>query len=214
MIGRTASFVLIQSLVLLAAVSGCRSALTADTAVVSSWSSVSPVAPIPLDVTRLAVLFPKTYDRALLDAYARLESAALTLKTQRPLLRIVDRFDLPTIRSEQAFQLSGAVSDETAIGVGRLLGADSILFYRIESPTLRDRVRAKLYGGLPPVTVTSKIVRIATAEVIYHNVVTAPVEPESDSFFFPRDPRADLALRAPLTQGVAQTISDLQRAFR
>ena len=96
------------------------------------------------------MLYPKTYSRELLDAYARLEGAVFQLKEQRPFLRIVDRFDLPTLRGEQRFQLGGAVSDESAIRLGRLLGVDSVLFFRIEGPNFRDQVFAKFYGDLPP----------------------------------------------------------------
>ena len=214
MIRRPSSAILLWSCMLLAATTGCQSLPSTDVSAASSPNSVSPSLQIPLDVRRLAVLYPKTSNRDLLDAYARLESAALSFKIQRPLLRIVERFDLPTIRSEQAFHLSGAVSDDTIIGLGRLLGVDSILFYRIESPTLRDRVLARIYRNLPPVTVTSKIIRIESAEVVYHNVVTAPVEPAYESAFFSHDPQAEGMLRLSLTRGVDQTIADLQHAFR
>ncbi|MGH7429227.1 MAG: hypothetical protein ACREJ4_12870 [Candidatus Methylomirabilaceae bacterium] len=170
---------------------------------------------VPLNVERLAVLYPKTYSRELLDAYARLEGAAFQLKEQRPFLRIVDRFDLPTLRGEQRFQLGGAVSDESAIRLGRLLGVDSVLFFRIEGPNFRDQVFARFHGDLPPFTVTSKIILVESAEVVFHNVVTSPVErfngPRS---FFYSDFRVEPQVRAALDRGVVQTIADLSHAFR
>lgn len=63
----------------------------------------------------MAVLYPKTYSRELMEAYARLEGAAFQLKAQRPSLRIVERFHLPSILGEQRLQIGGVVSDETAI---------------------------------------------------------------------------------------------------
>jgi hypothetical protein len=178
------------------------------------WNTVTPSLRIPVNVERLAILYPKTYNRELMDAYTRLAGATFQLKEQRPSLHIVERFDLPTIRSEQSFQLSGAVSDSTAVGLGRLLGADSILLYQIEGPTIRDRILAKMYGGLPPFTVTSKVIRVESAEVVYYNVVTAPVASGNDSFpSFVTDSRYDLPFQAALNRGITQTIGDLQHAF-
>ncbi len=170
---------------------------------------------VPLNVERLAVLYPKTYSRELLDAYARLEGAVFQLKEQRPFLRIVDRFDLPTLRGEQRFQLGGAVSDESAIRLGRLLGVDSVLFFRIEGPNFRDQVFAKFHGDLPPFTVTSKIILVESAEVVFHNVVTSPVERfRGPTSFFYSDFRVEPQVRAALDRGVVQTIADLSHAFR
>jgi hypothetical protein len=70
-----------------------------------------------------------------------------------------------------------------------------------------------MHGSLPPYILTSKVLRVENAEVVYHNVVTVPVEQESEAFFV-RDPRADLPLRTALTRGVDQTIEDLRRAFQ
>jgi hypothetical protein len=169
---------------------------------------------VPLTVERLAILHPKTYNRELMDAYVQLTGAAFQFKEYRPWLQIIERFDLPTIQSEQRFQLSGAVSDDTAVGVGRLLGVDSILLYRIDGPTVRDRVLAKLYGEIPPFTVTSKVIRVESAEVVYYNVVTAPVTLGDDAFpsFSQGSPR-DFPLQPALERGIARTISDLRQAF-
>lgn len=163
---------------------------------------------VPMTVERLAILYPRTYNRKLMDAYAQLAGATIQFKASRPWLRIVERFDLPIIHSEQRFQLSGAVSDETVLGVGRLLGVDSVLLYQIEGPTVRDRVFARMYGEMPPYTVTSKVIRVESAEVVYHNVVTVPVMHGSDDDFL--QPLSQIALG----RGIAQTIADLQHAFR
>ena len=196
---------LVIVLILLCVLPACETLPT--TQAQSAWNTAPLSLQVPFDVERLAVLYPKTYSREVMDAYARLESAAFLLKEQRPFLRIVERFDLPAIRVEQSFQLSGAVSDDTAVRVGRLLGVDSVLFYLIQGPTSRDRVLAKLYGELPPFTVTSKVIRVESAEVVYHNVVTVPVAQDGDYFQQP-------LFRIALDRSVTQTIADLQRAFR
>ncbi len=55
-----------------------------------------------------------------------------------------------TILNEQRLQVSGTVSDATAVHMGRILGADSVLLYHIEAPNMRDRTLARVSGDLPP----------------------------------------------------------------
>jgi len=177
--------------------------------------TVSQTLRVPLTVERLAVFYPKTTNQMLINAYARLTAAVFGLKEQRPSLRILERVDLTTLHQEQRFQLSGAVSDKTALSVGRLLGVDSVLLYQIEEPTSRDRAMARYYGGLPPFTLTSKIVIVETGEVVYLNVVTAMVgHPYLLRSNFFSEAEIDMQLRVALDRGVTQTITDLRWAFR
>jgi hypothetical protein len=44
------------------------------------------------------------------------------------------------------------VSEQTAIRLGRVLGVDSVLLYRIQGATPRDNMLARFYGALPPFT--------------------------------------------------------------
>ena len=46
---------------------------------------------------------------------------------------------MPAIVAEQRFQVEGLVSEESAVRIGRMLGVDSVLMYRIDGSTLRDR---------------------------------------------------------------------------
>ena len=111
--------------------------------------------------------------------------------------------------------MSGAVSDETAIRIGRLLGVDSVLIYRIEGPTMRDRLFARYYGDLPPFMVTSKIVRVESAEVVFYNVVTTRMAgPNDGSSMSLTESDLQPTIRVALEDGVAQTIADLRNAFR
>jgi TolB-like protein len=41
--------------------------------------------------------------------------------------KIVDRKSLDTLRAEQNFQMSGAVSDESAVSIGNMLGANIVI---------------------------------------------------------------------------------------
>ena len=202
------------ALFLLSALAGCQAAPSTPQRPLV-WQTVPPEHRVPIHVERLTVLYPKTYNRLIMDAYGHLAGATFRLKEQRPSLRILERVDLPAIQYEQHFQLSGAVSDESALNVGRLMGVDSVLLYRIEEPSVRDRVHAKLYSDLPPFTVTSKIIMVESGEVVYHNVVTAPIaRAHLPVPLFFSDPEMDQYLRAALDRGVAQTVADLRHAFR
>jgi hypothetical protein len=170
---------------------------------------------VPVTLERLAILYPKTFDQDLMDAYARLEGVAFQFKEQRPSLRIVERFNLRTILDEQRFQLGGAVSDDSATRLGRLLGVDGILLYRIDGPTARDRLFARIYGYLAPLVVVSKIILVESGEIVFHNVVTSPVgRPDKFLSLFSHDPYVQVQIRAALDRAVDQTTADLLRAFQ
>lgn len=176
--------------------------------------SAPAVLPIPVDVQRMAVLFPRGGNPEWSSAYTRLEGAAFQLKTSRPNLRIIDRSHMPAIETEQRFQAGGLVSDESAVRIGQMLGVDSVLIYRIEGPALRDRLWARRHRDLPPVTVTSKIIRVESAEVVYHNVVTAHVgEIEGSGWSLSDHVDFQRWGREALDRGIAQTVVDLHRAF-
>ena len=178
-------------------------------------NSVPSSLQVPDHVERLAILYPKTYSRELLNAYIRLEGAAFQLKERRPRLRIVERFNLPRIVEEQRLQLGGSMSESGAVRLGRLLGADSVLWFQIDGPNERDRIYARLTGEMPPVLITSKLVSVESGEIMYHNVVSSHVtmgEPGWASFATSGELQP--VVRAALERGVRQTIADLQHAFR
>ena len=170
---------------------------------------------IPRDVQRLAVLYPRGANPEWSSAYSRLEGAVFQLKAYRPALRIVDRSHISTVFTEQRFQAGGLVSDESAVRIGQMLGVDSVLIYRIDGPTLRDRFWARQPRDLPPITVTSKIIRVESAEVVYYNVVTARVA-EAEGSRWSRSDNVDYQRwsREAVDRGIIQTVSDLRRAFQ
>ena len=131
---------------------------------------------IPRDVQRIAVWYPQSANPEVADALNRLEGATFQLRRYRPGLKIVDRFNLPTVLGEQRFQLTEEVANAHAIHIGRLLGVDSVLIYRIDGPSSQDRMWARSLRDLSPVTVTSKVIRVESAEVLYHRVMVARIE--------------------------------------
>jgi hypothetical protein len=171
----------------------CANALSQTESAVSSRSEPS-VLPVPFDVQQMAVLYPRGETPDWSSAYSRLEEAAFQLKTFRPNLRLV--------------------SEDSAVRIGQTLGVDSVLIYRIDGPTLRDRFFARRHRDLPPMTITSKIIRIESGEVVYHNVVTAHVDDTEDSGWSLSD-NIDYHRwsREALDRGILQTVYDLHRAF-
>jgi hypothetical protein len=179
---------------------------------VQPTKTISETVHVPRTVERLAIIHPISAERAVMNAYSVLEGAAFQLKELRPSLHIVDRSDLQTILIEQRLQLEGGVSDATAIRVGKLLGVDSVLLYRVEGPTVRDQALAVFRGEVPPLLVMSKIIIVESAEVVFHNVVTSPVQysGHADGTLL----KTQSYLQAAMERGIAQTILDLQQAFR
>lgn len=173
-----------------------------------------PILPIPPDVQRMAILYPQGSNTEWSGAYSRLESAAFQLKAARPTLRIIDRSHMSAIVTEQRLQTGGLFSDESAVRIGQMLGVDSVLIYRIDGPTLRDRFMARQHRDLPPVTVISKIIRVESAEVVYHNVVTArPDDVDGSGWMLSDNIDYHRWSREAVDRGIMQTVFDLRRAF-
>lgn len=180
----------------------------------SSVLSADPF-PIPRDVQRVAVLYPKSVSPEMADAYNRLEEATFGLKAVRPSLKFVDRLYLPIVLEEHRFQLAGSVADESAVRLGRVLGVDTVLIYRINVPSIRDRIWARSYQDLPPVTVTSKMIRVESAEVLYHNIVETEIEESNSWSRSLRDRTTYQRLsREAVERVIAETVSELRQALK
>jgi len=194
-------------------ITACASTAT-RTPPASGLRSTGPAPSIPADVRRIAVNYPRGGVSDWSSAYTRLEGAAFQLKIFRPKLRIIDRSHLLAIVSEQRFQSGGLVSEESAVRIGRMLGVDSVLIYQIDGPSLRDRIFAREQRDLPPVTVTSKIIRVESGEVIYYNVVTERAgDTEGSNWLLTDNIDYQRWSREALDRGVLQTVYDLRRAF-
>lgn len=210
---RRGSPVQLMGVLTMAVVMATCASVTTQTTPTSGFRS-APRVPIPPDVQRIAVLYPRGGAPEWSSAYSRLEGATFQLKTFRPNLRIIDRSHLPTIVSEQRFQVGGLVSEESAIHIGRILGVDSVLIYRIDGPTLRDRFFARQNRDLLPVTVTSKIIRVESGEVVYLNVVTARGDETEESWLLPDHIDYQRWSREAVDRGIMQTVYDLRQAFQ
>jgi hypothetical protein len=172
--------------------------------------------PVPQHVRRLAVWYPSSSERDVADGYSRLEVAVFQLKKQRSWIKVVDRRNLQSLTEEQQLQLSGRVEDDSAVSIGKWLGADSIVLFRIDAPTWRERLLARFHEKMPSIVISSKIISVETGEVLYHDIVTVMPVPEfgkqwSDSSI---DYELQPALRAALDQALSGAIAHLNQSFR
>jgi hypothetical protein len=203
---------LVAGLVCLAISTGCAAVLRSIGGEVTHTVSSGVV--IPAHVERVAVLYPKTYTKELLNGYLRLEAATFELKSRRPGLQIVDRLHLPELLSEQRLQLAGGAADDSTVRIGRMLGVDSLVIYGIEMPGVRERALARLYGDLPPVIVTTKVLKIETGEVLYYNVVTSTIpDPQGGWSGFGNERAVHPEILAALDRGLLRAVEDLRHAF-
>jgi len=135
---RQRSMVQVRGILTMAVLMASCANATTETTPTFGFSSVPEGLLITADVRRMAVLNPRGGNPEWSSAYSRLEGAAFQLGIYRPNPRIIDRSHLPALISEQRFQGGGIVSEESAVRIGRILGVDSVLIYRIDGHTLRE----------------------------------------------------------------------------
>jgi hypothetical protein len=170
---------------------------------------------VPSHITRLAVWYPSTEDRDVAYGYMKLEQATVHLKKRRSGIRIVARRYLETVRDEQRLQVSGRVADDSAMHIGRWLGADSLVMFQIDQPRWRDRLLARYSERMAPVVVSSKIIAVETGEVLYYDIVRImPVRPPGKWERYGSDAELQATLRASLDHAVSVAITHLDQSFR
>ena len=170
---------------------------------------------VPSHITRLAVWYPHTGERDVAYGYMKLEQATFQLKQRRLGITIVERRYLETVRDEQRLQLSGPVADDSAMHIGKWLGADSLVMFQIDQPRWRDRLLARFSEQMAPVVVSSKIVSVETGEVLYHDIVRILPVPQLGKWEqYGSDTELQATLRASLDHAVSIAIAHLDQSFR
>ena len=109
---------------------------------------------------------------------------------------------LEQLTDEVRFQLSGRVGDDSVVRVGRWLGADSLVLFRIDGPTWRERLLARMHGKMPPFVVSSKIISLESGEVLYYDTTAARSRQQCEE----RDD-SDHQLRPAIHAGLDQALS-------
>jgi hypothetical protein len=120
---------------------------------------------------------------------------------------------MPTVLAEHHVQFGGRVGEENnAIHIRPLLEPDSLWRYHIDGPLFRDRVRGRQASDLPPIIVTSKLIRVESGEVLYHRVMVAPMNGSPPPLQLTKSVFQRLG-RDTLERGMAQTGAELKRAL-
>ena len=211
---RTTVLMTVATILSLWVPTACRPIPTAVPQVPSTPSAVTP-SRIPVHVKRVAVWYPRTSERDVAYGYLRLEQAAFQLKQQRGWLTIVERRHMGSITDELRFQVTGRVSDDSAVPVGKWLGADSLMVFHIDGPTWRERLLARIHEQMPPVVVSSKIISVETAEVFYHDIVRVqPATPSGSWGDSMSDAKLQSLMRTALDQALSVSIAHLAESFR
>jgi hypothetical protein len=176
--------------------------------------TTSSPASIPLTVNRLAIWHPRTSEKEVAYGYARLTQAVFKGKKHRPWLRVLERRDLEALKNERDLHLTGEVADETAISIGRWLGADSVALFQIDGPTWRERMLARIQETMPPFTILSKIISVESGEVLYHDIVTFQPVPQSGKWDdYMRDYEVQAALQPALDRALTVAVQNLEESF-
>jgi TolB-like protein len=117
-------------------------------------------------------------DSGRLSEYVIEELTATLVNTGR--LTVVDRQNLDLIRDEMDFQMSGEVSDESALSIGRKLGAQTIISGSVD--TLGDILRLRIRA----ISVeTAQILGIQTANVGVDRILAALIGRNAAANFSP-----------------------------
>jgi hypothetical protein len=170
---------------------------------------------IPLSVNRLAIWYPPTSEKEEAYGYRRLAQAVFEGKKHRPWLKILERRDLNVLQGEVGLQLAGRVADETAISIGRWLGADSVALFQIESPSWRDRMYARIYETMPPIMVMSKVLSVESGEILYQDMVTSRPHPPSGRWDdYRTDADVQVGLKSALDQALSAAVEHLEQSFQ
>jgi TolB-like protein len=109
-----------------------------NTAITNSFNTVSRNIPVN---SKIAIVNIASNNNA--DSSFILEELTLAFVNSRRFI-VVDRQTLNVIRQEQNFQLSGEVSDETIISIGRFTGADVVITGSVSDNGEMRRLRLRV----------------------------------------------------------------------
>ena len=125
---------------------------------------------------------------------AQLDYTVAFIRALRPEMVFVDRQSIEKVTEELRLQYSGRVDDETSKRVGRMVGADTLLLYRILP---FDKARASLVqlsGGTISGGIDVRLIEVETGASPFRQTVTA------QTFFPPTNPgeswREEVIIRA------------------
>ncbi len=126
------------------------------------------------------------------------------LRTRHRDLLLVEREELRRLFEELGMHYGGHVDDDTAISLGRLVGADSLLIYRLIVP--EDYARSAAFE--------LRLLKIETGTTLFRQMALAQA-PSIDSIARPARPSsaAPVGLRPAITKAAAYGFASLLAAF-
>jgi hypothetical protein len=137
-------------------------------------TEVFPVLMPPIisnNIKRIAVLSPS--DNFGTAVSAQLDYTLGVIRAMRPELVLVDRDSIEKVTQELNFQYGGRVDEETSTRIGKMVGADTLLLYRILP---LDKTRAKLVqseGGTITGGIEVQLIQVETGTNLFRQTVTA-----------------------------------------
>lgn len=159
----------------------------------------------------IAIVTPPSRDDRWRTVYAQVEAIAHEVLAGRTGLQRLERTELALLEAEHGLQMSGAVADESAVRLGRLAGADGLLLFRIDGPTVHDLVLSRP-EELPPLVLTGKLLRTQTGEVLWQVAVTVPLV-TARPWWTLTDPLRTGALRQAADEALTRMHRALQEAL-
>ncbi len=120
-------------------------------------------------VKRLAILHPEYKGR---EDHKNVARALFTAVGQWP-VPLIERSALDKVVQEQAMGMTGLISSDTAARAGRILGADHILTYTVDTTSDEEVSLVDRRGGMVFTQVPVRVINTDTAEVVFQYVGTA-----------------------------------------
>ena len=140
------------------------------------------------------------------QAYDRLESETWHVLSEQAGVQVLERRNLDVVRQEQYRQQLYAMDEETAVRIGRLVGAKGVMFYQIRMPSWRDRFIVE--EELLPITLGGRLLEVETGTVLWSQTVTvSPSDCPSSRCWWGGKPQA--TLWPTLKEGIDQLVDDL-----
>lgn len=163
--------------------------------------------PLTVSPGRLAVIAGPSSGPMVDTGYSLLEARTAEFFRTRLGSQVVERSEMNVILAEQVWQHRRGTDESSIINLGRLLGADALMLYRIRTPRLRERLFAEAGDLLPPVTILAKLVRVETGEDLWTRVVTVEVRRHEDGSF------RGLGFDADVWRAVANGVDEMLQAL-
>ena len=171
--------------------------------------------PLPSLPHTVAILMAEEKDflfnnESLLNqAYDRLESETWQVLSGQAGVQVLERRNLEVVRQEQHLQQLYAMDEESAVRIGRLVGAQGVMFYQIRLPSWRDRFIVD-DEELLPITLGGRLLEVETGTVLWSQTVTvSPSDCPSSRCWWGGKPQA--TLWPTLKEGIDQLVEDLSK---